>query len=147
MRINWKKALPAAVLLLALLLLIVGDPVVLWHNRQLKRALTSLRAGQVTLNEVVPFQWDIVYTFDPYATKEEMERQIGFSSSSLRESISEDMVQLVFVQGKRVTASVCSSISGLGYEVLFYGRISADEHAVFTVRRESGIVVLTRAEE
>lgn len=147
MRINWKKALPAAVLLLAFLLLIVGDPVVLWHNRQLKRALTSLQEGQVTLNEAVPFEWDAVYTFEPYATREEMEKQIGFSSPSLQESVSEGMVQLVFVKGKRVTASICSYISSLGYEVVFYGRISADEQAVFTVRRESGIVVLTRAEK
>lgn len=49
-----------------LLFLTASNLRVQYNSRRLKQVLTSLDAQTVTLNEIVPFRWDSVYTFDPY---------------------------------------------------------------------------------
>ena len=126
--------------------IIIGNPVVFVHNHQLKSAITSISedTDAITLNEIVPFQWDTVYTFEPYATREKIAEIIGFDSSSIRETVSEGMVQLLFVKGHKVTASVCGHPSSLGYAVGFFDRVDYEENAVFSVKREDGLVLLSR---
>ena len=116
------------------------------QEHALKDSVTSISGGEVTLNEVVPFAWDAVYTFAPYTSKEEIEAAIGFRSPAIRETYSEGMVQLVFVKGKRVAAMVCGYLSDLGYDVVFGGKITYAENAVFAVSRKEGVVQLTRRE-
>ena len=128
----------AGILLLGYI--IIGNPVVFVHNHQLKSAITSISedTDAITLNEIVPFQWDTVYTFEPYATREEIAEIIGFDSSSIRETVSEGMVQLLFVKDHKVTSSVC------GYAVGFFDRVDYEENAVFSVKREDGLVILVK---
>lgn len=126
--------------------LTIGNPTVFYHNQQLKKSMTSLEDNQkVTLNEIVPFDWDIVYTFEPYTSREEIEEIIGFQSDSISETVNEGMVQLLFVKGKTVTASVCGYPGKLGYSVTnFEGSVSAKEEAVFLTDTDSGIVKLIK---
>lgn len=109
-------------------------------------ALTHTAEGETTLNAVVPFEWDAVYTFPPYTGKEEIEAAIGFRSSRIRETVNEGMVQLVFVRGKRLAAMVCGYPDELGYDVEFTGKITFAEQAVFTVRQKGDVVCFTRKE-
>lgn len=131
----------------ACLFLLLGNPVVSYHNGQLRSALTGLEEGTCTLDEVVPFQWDTVYTFPPYTTREEMEETIGVSSPAIQEAVSEGMVQLIFVSGDQVTASVCGYPENLGYEITFDGQVNFGQGQVFTVSHQDGIVSLTPAAE
>lgn len=126
--------------------LAIGNPIVFYHNQQLKRSITSLEGNQkVTFNEIVPFDWDMVYTFEPYTSREEIEEIIGFQSDSISETVNEGMVQLLFVKGTTVTASVCGYPGKLGYSVTnFEGSVSAKEEAVFLTDTDSGIVKLIR---
>ena len=87
---------------------------------------------------------DRVYTFEPYATREEIAEIIGFDSSSIRETVSEGMVQLLFVKDHKVTSSVCGYASSLGYAVGFFDRVDYEENAVFSVKREDGLVILVK---
>ena len=140
------KLCAAALLILLVIYALIGNPIVFWHNRALEHSLCSLEDGiTVTLNETVPFEWEAVYTFDPYTSKSEMERIIGISSSSIRETVSEGMVQLIFVNRGRVTASVCGDASNLGYDV-YLGRsgrpLTIGEEMKFSVARGDGIVRL-----
>lgn len=122
---------------------IIGNPVVAYHNHKLKLAITSIEDKEtVTLNEVVPFHWNIVYTFDPYTSKEEIQKTIGFSSNAIQESVSEEMVQLLFVRGETVVASVCGYANHLGYNIVFDGSVRFEENAAFTVSTASGFVEL-----
>ena len=61
-------AAAAVLALVALAWSLLGSPVVLWHNHQLKSALTGLTDTTITLEQAVPFSWDEVYTFAPRAT-------------------------------------------------------------------------------
>lgn len=140
------KVLVCAVLVLAIGYLIVGNPIVFMNNRRLKRAITEITADTVTLNEVVPFEWDSVYMPGPYASKENIEKLIGFKSASIKENwINEGMVQLIFVKDQRVVSSVLSYPENLGYSIGFrnYGpRIDAKDHVRFQVENRGGIVCL-----
>ena len=59
----------AGILLLGYI--IIGNPVVFVHNHQLKSAITSISedTDAITLNEIVPFQWDTVYTCLLYTSR------------------------------------------------------------------------------
>ena len=111
------------------------------NARALEHAVEAIpeESTQVSLNELVPFEWDEVYTFGPYTSKEE--------------SVSEGMVQLVFVEwGKeRVVASVCAYPDNLGYDIRIpfnhgdegYGVLRYEDNAVFSKSTENGVTVLT----
>lgn len=132
-----------------LFFLTVSNLRVQYNNRRLKQTLTSLNAQTVALNEIVPFRWDVVYTFDPYQPKEDMEKIIGFKSSALCETVSEGMVQLVFVKGRSVVASVCGYPDVLGYYIAFdlgegyYAKRDFKDQAVFDVEKFENVVRLS----
>ncbi len=129
--------------------LLIGNPIVFWHNWELKRSIQSIEPERKTVafNDLVPFEWDRVYTFAPYTSKKEIAEVIGFHSRSIRETVSEGMVQLLFVKDHFVTASVCSHVDSLGYQVDFSGSISREEKAVFEVIPEEGWTVLRRVDD
>lgn len=130
----------------ALCVAMIGDPVVLWHNRQLRSAILALHAQETTLEALVPFEWDAVYSFEPYTPRERIEEIIGFQSAAIRETASEGMVQLLFTKGKRVTASICGYAQSLGYRADIGDVVRCGENAALTVTQSEGIVSLTREE-
>ena len=76
-----KRIVAIAVVLLAAFagLRWYGDCVRTERERALQAAVTGISKDTVTLNEVVPFAWDTVYTFAPYTPREEIEAVIGFA--------------------------------------------------------------------
>ena len=143
-------------ILLIVFLLLFGNPLVAWHNHQLKAALQQLPEGTVTLEEAVPFAWDTVYSFDPYTSRAEMESVMHLKSASIREGVSEEQRSIVFTKGNKVVCSVCNPT---GYDIWLPAytvyRYSSDEsrqgqysflqngrNAQFAVSRENGTVTL-----
>lgn len=107
-------------LVLAVGYFVIGNPIVFMNNRKLKTAVTGITADTVPLNEVVPFEWDSVYMPDPYASKENIEKLIGFKSASIKENwVNEGIVHLIFTKGQRGVASVLSYPQNLGYSIGF----------------------------
>lgn len=95
----------------------LGDPIIYRNNSKLKEAFTNLNSGTITLEETVPFEWTRVYTFDPYTPLEYMEQFLFAKSPALKESVSEGMINIVFMNHHRVVASVCAYPSSLGYSL------------------------------
>ena len=128
---------------------IIGNPIVYYHNLQLKFAVTNLdrNTNVITLNEIVPFEWDTVYTFEPYATKEEIAKIIGFDSNSIQETVSEGMVQLLFIKDKTVVSSVCAYAENIGYRIDFQSNVSFDDNVLFTVDTSSDVIRLIKQEQ
>lgn len=121
-----------------------GSPVEMYRRGELRRSMAVVEDGDVTLNEIVPFACDTVYTFEPYASRKEMERVMGISAKGLEESVSEDMVQLAFVKGNRVVCGVCGRISREKYGVSFGGKVNFADGTVFRAERgTNGILWLT----
>lgn len=112
---------------------LAGDPPVAWNNLRFGRAIRSLAPGrQTTLEQAVPFSWEAVYRFPPYTDRKEMEKAIGFSSPSIQETVSEGMVQLLFVKEGRVVASVCGLRSGWGIKLRFRERSWREKTGCFS---------------
>lgn len=96
------------------LYLIFGDPRIYFNNAKLEKTLTALECDSITLEEIVPFEWTTVYTFDLYTSKERIERVVGSKSPALKESVSEGMNHVVFINRGRVVASVCTHPASTG---------------------------------
>lgn len=145
---NKKKIITLIIAAFAAVLLgwlFIGNPIVAYNNHRLKKAVISAANQEtVEINEIIPFDWDAVYTFSPYADKAEIEKTIGFHSISVKENnISEGMVHLLFVKDKKVAASVLGYGDHLGYRIDFPSKVSFAEHALFHVSNSDGTVTLT----
>jgi len=141
---------------LCALYLIFGDPRIYINNNKLKDAFTELSTDSVTLEEIVPFEWTTVYTFDPYTSIDRIEWITGSKSPSLKESVSEGMTHFVFMNRGRVMASVCAYPSSVGYYLSFaggkntyydymdggYSHIEYGDQVKFEVTQDTGIVRL-----
>ncbi len=144
-----KKAAVIVLVILALCAVgyaVVGNPAVARHNRQAKAALAAVEDGEtVTLNEVIPFTWDRVYTIAPYTSREEIAGIIGFDSPDIQENnVSEGMVHLLFVKDGKVTASILGYDETLGYRIEFPSVVTFEEKTPFLASKADGIVTLNR---
>lgn len=92
--------------------------------------------GMVTLNEVVPFAWDTVYTFAPYTPRKDIEAVIGFQSAAVQETVSEGMVQLLFVKGDVVAACICGYPENLGYQVTLKHSVEYKDNVLFQIETD-----------
>ncbi len=139
----------AVIIIIMILPRYMSSPQTEYDSIKFEQAVGALTPGtSVKLTDITPFEWETCYTFDPYTSKEEIEKIIGFSSNSVREAKSEGMVQLLFVKGEEVTASECAYPEDIGYTVDLKGRkeISAAEDPVFAVTKKDDLVVLTLTE-
>lgn len=158
-----KKVLGAIIfgcVLMMAFAVLFGNPLVAWHNHQLQTALRNLPEGMVTLEDVVPFRWDVVYCFDPYTSQEEMESVMHLKSDVIQAGVSEEQRSFVFTKGDKVVCSMCGAPQKLGYDLCaiptytVYRDSSAvsqqgqdcflqsGRNAKFTVSREDGYVKL-----
>ena len=144
------------VVVVCALYLIFGDPRIYINNSKLEDTFTDLTTDSVTLEEIVPFEWTTVYTFDPYTSIDRIEWITGSKSPVLKESVSEGMTHFVFMNRGRVMASVCAYPSGIGYSLYFsggnntyydypdggYSHIEYGDQVEFEVTQDDGIVRL-----
>ena len=121
-----------------------GSPLVKYNNYHLKQNMQTISESEVTLNSVVPFEWDTVYTFPPYTSKAKIEKTIGFESNEIKETVNEGMVNLLFVKGNTVTGSICDYPKNLGYSIEFKDKVKFKDNVVFEVNIQDGMVSLTK---
>ena len=137
---------------IAVVCFMTGSPMMFVNGVKLKNTLQALEEGdRVFLNDIVPFEWECVYTFEPYQSREEIEEVLGFQSRRIKENnISEGMEHLLFVKGDRVTASILGYSENLGYSIRFAAKegkkVTYAENAEFTVTKSGEVTVLTYAE-
>lgn len=97
--------------------ILFGNPFVSWNDNKLEKAMDDLSAETITLEEIVPFEWDEVYTFDPYTSREEIAETIGFDSPEIKETVSEFMTQLIFVKNDKIVSSICKYPDRAGFYI------------------------------
>ncbi len=139
-----KKKIAWAVVFIVMCISLFGNPFVKYNNHRLKKAVTALDTGQtVTLNGIVPFEWDTVYTFSPYTSEQEIEDIIGFKSRDIvANNVNEGMVHLIFTKGEKVQAAVLGYASRLGYYIDFSKSVEFSENAEFAVTEGNGFIRL-----
>lgn len=112
-----KKRKRIFILLLVLLCvayyLLFGSPLVDWRNEKLVEATNNIATETVTLEELVPFAWDTVYIFEPYESKENIAKTLGFYSVEMHESWNDSDNWYYFVKGNRIVANLENSLWGI----------------------------------
>lgn len=122
----------------------------LFNNKKLKEAVLELEGNEVTLEELVPFEWENVYTFAPYTSKKRIEKIIGFKSDKITETVNEAMVHLIFTKGNKIVCSICGYAENLGYGIYFtdsetdFSKITFGDNFKFTIEKEDKIIILSR---
>jgi hypothetical protein len=144
-----------ALIMIALMMLAFagcGTSTVDKNNSAFNDAIKSVNADKIALNDVVPFEWDTLYTFAPYMPKAEIQEIIGFSSDDIKETVSEGMTQLLFIKNDEIVCSICGYGENLGYSFSFgtyeenHLAISWDDDVIFTVNNSNDIVNLAFAD-
>lgn len=88
------------------------------NNRYLtNKLLNSVSDTSGTAGELFDFDYDEVYVFSPYESTDEMEEQIGFKSSVLKETVNENMMNILFVKENSSVAYLYGYDTNNGYYV------------------------------
>ena len=69
-------------------------------------AIIVIMAFVPFLGDITDFKWDYVYSFEPYTSKENIEKAIGFKSDKIKESVNEGTNQVIFTKGKEVVCYI-----------------------------------------
>lgn len=110
--------------------------------------IRSLNDEEYALNAIVPFDWDAMYSFSPYTSKEEIISAIGFESDNVYDSDDEAIQQIIFVKDRKIVCSIYGSVVKMGYQFHFqsydqyYHEVKKNENLNVTVQREEHFINL-----
>lgn len=152
---NSKKTTVIAVIVIIVVLitLLKKD---LWDTNEelLKKEITSIEKSVKTINllDVTPFEWDVVYSFDPYTSKDTIYETVGYKWDNIRETVSEEMTQIVFLKEGKVVCYLYGYPKNNGYGIYFTSEneigvssasvLSVEDDLTFQVMRSEDIIYL-----
>lgn len=88
------------------------------NNRYLTdKLLNSASETSGIVGKLFDFDYDELHVFQPYQSKDKMEEQIGFKSRILQETVSEGMMNILFVKNNSPVAYLYGYGSNNGYYV------------------------------
>ncbi len=106
----------------------------------------------VNLSDLTPFEWDVVYSFDPYTSKDIIYGTVGYKWDNISETVSEGMNQIVFMKDGKVVCYLYGYPENNGYGLYFTGEnitgvtsasvLSAEDDLTFHVVRSDGVIYL-----
>lgn len=115
-----------------------------------KMRLELTDGDQVKLSEFTPFEWDEVYSFNPYVSKEIIYETIGYKWDRISETVSGGMNQIVFVKGGKVVCTIYGYPENNGFGIFFnnsnvnedYTILNAVDQDIFEVKKRGKVVYL-----
>lgn len=81
----------------------------------LSENITSGRSENGNLKDLITLDYDKMYVFGPYQPIDEMEKQIGFKYSKLKEGLNEGIVNILLVKDNKAIAYLFGYPSDTGY--------------------------------
>lgn len=113
------------------------------NTRNLENKLThNLVQEQGQVKDLIDFSYDTVHIFEPYQPKESMELQIGFKFKGLKETVSEGMMNILFLNNNSPVAYLYGYPSNTGYYIELpvgtYTKIELDEMSYTATKCEVG---------
>ena len=84
--------------------------------RNLERILSeNINNVNGNVKNLITIDYDKMYVFQPYQSLDEMERQIGFPYSKLKQGLNEGVNNILFVKDKEPVAYLFGGSSNTGY--------------------------------
>ena len=125
------------------------SPLIRENNKKLAESIQNLPSGETHLNDVASFDWDYLYSFPADTSKEAIIEQTQVSSpDGILSPGTQDDVNLFFVKGDAIVASICGKSENLKYRLSLdaapsrYVCISRQDNPPLTVERSGEIVTL-----
>ncbi|MBD7983965.1 hypothetical protein H9649_05195 [Sporosarcina sp. Sa2YVA2] len=126
-------------------------------NRELlKEEILNLKETEpVKLSDITPFEWDYVYSFTPYVSKDVVYETVGYKWDAIQETTSEGMNQLVFMKDDQVVCYVYGHVYSNGFAINMvqpereatYTKLYAKDDVLFTREVSEDGVILTQVNE
>lgn len=135
----------AGVVIIAVVtILIVHNPLKkdIWDSNanKLKNSFQAI-SGDADIEDLrgfIPFEWDELYSFAPYTSKETIYEVIGYKWDNIRETVNENMNQMVFVKDGKVVCYLYGypEYTKLGFDFGQYEgcyfKLTSDQNLSFT---------------
>lgn len=87
-------------------------------TRELEENLANAILGETgTGEDLFSFEYDFLYVFEPYQSNAKMEKQIGFKTRILEETVNEGMMNLLFVKDQKPVAYLYGYPSNTKYNI------------------------------
>lgn len=111
------------------------------NGKKLAGILREYEGTDLNLNSIINFDYDYLVQFEPYADKNSMEEFIGFKCAILEESLSEGMMNILFVKDNKPVCYIYGYPSNNGFylSVPTGQKIYKDNIGEFYVDREGEI--------
>ena len=107
----------------------------------------------VNLTDITPFEWDVVYSFNPYTSKDTIYETVGYKWDNISETVSEGMNQIVFLKDEKVVCYLYGYPQNIGYGIYFTSQnetgitsssvLSIKDDLIFEVIRSDDVVILS----
>ena len=102
----------------------------------------------VNLLDLTPFEWEVVYSFQPYTPQDEIYKIVGYKWDTISETVSEGMNQIVFLNDGKVVCYLYGYPENNGYGISFKSSKYSDsvfmlqknDHLDFKIERSGSIV-------
>ncbi len=126
----------------------------LWDVNEalLREKVLSIEHSDKTVNllDITPFEWEVVYSFQPYTPKDEIYKTVGYKWDTISETVSEGMNQIVFLNDGKVVCYLYGYPENNGYGISFKSSNYSDsvfmlqknDHVDFKIERSDSIVFL-----
>ena len=120
----------------------------------LKEEVLSIEQSVETVNltDITPFEWDEVYSFDPYTTKDMIYETIGYKWGNISETVNEGMNQIVFLKDGKVVCYLYGYPENNGYGIYFTSEngmgvtsasvLNSEDDLTFQVIRSDNVLYL-----
>ena len=155
-----KKVMIIAITIMLTIMLIKVFKKDVWdvNEELLKQEVMNIGSSvkYVNLSDITPFEWDLVYSFDPYTPKELIYETVGYKWDSISETVNGGMNQLVFMKNKKVVCYLYGYPANNGYGIFFSSEgkdvlapasiLSVEDDLIFQVVRGDNVVLLTNNE-
>ncbi|MEH7380917.1 hypothetical protein V7138_10590 [Bacillus sp. JJ1533] len=148
-----KTIVITAIVMIAGFILLKKD---LWDKNEelLRKQVLSIGQKVETINlaDVTPFEWDTVYSFGPYTSKEDIYETVGYKWDNIQETMNEDMDQIVFLNDGKVVCYIYGYPTNKGYSIFYLGEtvsefasvLKLEDDLQFQVKRENEVVYLKK---
>ncbi|MBL3646000.1 hypothetical protein JMN23_27075 [Bacillus sp. RHFB] len=126
----------------------------LWdvNEELLKEEVLSIGHSVETINllEVTPFDWDVVYSFEPYTPLDDIYETVGYKWDTISVTVNEGMNQLVFLNDGKVVCYLYGYPENNEYSISFESEdykdaghmLNIKDDLKFQVERRDSIVYL-----
>ncbi|MCG3087891.1 hypothetical protein [Sporosarcina cyprini] len=110
---------------------------------------------QVALSDITPFEWDVLYSFVPYASKEAVYETVGYRWDNIQETVSEGMNQIVFMHDGKVVCHIYGYPANNGFGLYVKGQnegepfvsINSSDHIILTPKQMKDAILLYQTEK